>query len=459
MDCILSSKTELKHVNRRYYHCLKDTIAYYQDVCNFIFDVVEDRWAEISAYGNNKQRLTFVEELIHSTKNGDALYSQFDRRFYKLPSYYRRAAINFVLGQYSSFQTRLKQYNEERYLAISSGKHFKKRPPRLNKKNNAWPVLYKEVFVRDRKTVKIKVRIRNTWDWIECAIVERDYKDLSFKALGNTLGSPTLSYKFHKFYLTFPITYKSGKFDTVDLDEQIILSVDQGINRGAVCTLMKSDGTILGRFFDPFTRERDQIDHIINKLKKVYRNSGKGQSLSKIYTKLEGLKDNYVKQLARWIVDIAIQNNVYGIVLEHLSKMKGRGRHKDRIHHWCKSKIRDLIKSMALRVGIRTFFINPKNTSKLAFDGSGEVVRGPEAGFKNNKMCRFQNGKVYNCDLSASYNIGARYFLRELQKSISAKRWSSYKANVPGLAKRTTQTYSTLRVLCQEMTNEAAKVA
>ena len=28
-------------------------------------------------------------------------------------------------------------------------------------------------------------------------------------------------------------------------------------------------------------------------------------------------------------------------------------------------------------------------------------------------LCTFQNGKIYNCDLSAAQNIGARFFLRE----------------------------------------------
>ena len=27
-------------------------------------------------------------------------------------------------------------------------------------------------------------------------------------------------------------------------------------------------------------------------------------------------------------------------------------------------------------------------------------------------VCVFKSGKIYNCDLSASYNIGARYFIR-----------------------------------------------
>ena len=78
------------------------------------------------------------------------------------------------------------------------------------------------------------------------------------------------------------------------------------------------------------------------------------------------------------------------------------------------------------------------------FDSSGEVLRGKDAGFSTNRLCRFANGKIYNCDLSASYNIGARYFIREIQKSISAKRWSDIQARVPECEKRTWCTYNTL---------------
>lgn len=60
-------------------------------------------------------------------------------------------------------------------------------------------------------------------------------------------------------------------------------------------------------------------------------------------------------------------------------------------------------------------------TSKYAFDGSGVVDRHSiyhyEHGRKvyNYSLCTFQNGKIYNCDLSAAQNIGARFFLREYQ--------------------------------------------
>ena len=70
----------------------------------------------------------------------------------------------------------------------------------------------------------------------------------------------------------------------------------------------------------------------------------------------------------------------------------------------------------AHRHGMRISRVCAWGTSKYAFDGSGEVLRGKDAGFKTYSLCRFRNGKVYNCDLSAAKNIGARYFLREYAK-------------------------------------------
>ena len=84
------------------------------------------------------------------------------------------------------------------------------------------------------------------------------------------------------------------------------------------------------------------------------------------------------------------------------------------------------------------------NTSRLAFDGSGFILRGREGGFNTYELCKFTNGKVYNCDLSASYNIGARYFIRELLKSVSEKARLCIEAKVPQCSKRSTCTFSTL---------------
>ena len=111
---------------------------------------------------------------------------------------------------------------------------------------------------------------------------------------------------------------------------------------------------------------------------------------------------------------------------------------------WKKNSIQEKVEHKAHRQGIRVSHICAWNTSRLAYDGTGQVLRGKEAGYKTNEICKFSSGKIYNCDLSACYNIGARYFIRELEKSTSAKKWSDIVAKVPECQKRTQCTYNTL---------------
>ena len=83
-------------------------------------------------------------------------------------------------------------------------------------------------------------------------------------------------------------------------------------------------------------------------------------------------------------------------------------------------------------------------------------IRGKDAGLSTYELCKFQTGKIYNCDLSASYNIGARYFIREIEKIYTGKSickkisiWSDIQAKVPECQRRTQNTLSTLRAIHQ----------
>jgi hypothetical protein len=119
---------------------------------------------------------------------------------------------------------------------------------------------------------------------------------------------------------------------------------------------------------------------------------------------------------------------------------------------WKADYVQAMVAQKAHMHGMRISHICAWNTSKLAFDGSGAVIRSKEAGLNTYSLCRFTNGKVYNCDLSASYNIGSRYFIRELLKSCSEKDRLDILAKVPECSKRTTCTLSSLirlnAVLC-----------
>ena len=95
-------------------------------------------------------------------------------------------------------------------------------------------------------------------------------------------------------------------------------------------------------------------------------------------------------------------------------------------------------------------------TSRLAFDGSGSVLRGREADLGSYSVCQFRTGKIYNCDLNASYNLGARYYIRELLKSVPAKVRLALEAKVPQAARRSTCTLSVLINLNAELVSMAA---
>lgn len=144
-------------------------------------------------------------------------------------------------------------------------------------------------------------------------------------------------------------------------------------------------------------------------------------------------------------MNIAVLYNADVIVFEHLDcKGKKRGSKKQKLHMWRSQEVQKITTNKAHRLGMHISHICTWKTSKLAYDGSGTVLRGKNAAFSSYSMCKFQNGKIYNCDLSASYNIGARYFIREILKSLPERERLAIEAKVPQSAKRSTCTLSTL---------------
>ena len=115
-----------------------------------------------------------------------------------------------------------------------------------------------------------------------------------------------------------------------------------------------------------------------------------------------------------------------------------------KLHLWKSGYVQAMVEQKAHRLGMRISHVCAWGTSKLAFDGSGILLRGKEAGYRSYSMCKFPNGKEYHCDLSASYNIGSRYYIREILKSLPARERFVVEAKVPQSTKRSTCTLSTL---------------
>lgn len=74
-------------------------------------------------------------------------------------------------------------------------------------------------------------------------------------------------------------------------------------------------------------------------------------------------------------------------------------------------KLLELVEQKFEEMGGKTEYVYPRGTSSWAYDGSGQVSRDKS----NYANATFKTGKRYNCDLSASYNIAARYWAYKLK--------------------------------------------
>lgn len=252
--------------------------------------------------------------------------------------------------------------------------------------------------------------------------------------------SPTIQIKKDRFYFVFPVE------GSVILPKEVdkIVGIDLGLNSLATLCVMDDKGTIYNRKFVKNNKETDLLNHLLNKKKKNQRNK---KSTRSIYREINHCQDRLELYVCQEIIQFALENKAKALVFEHLSPyMKARGGYKERLHLWRKKGIANRLAHMAHLHGLKYSTVCAVNTSKLAFDGSGVVTRGREAGFKNNAMCRFSNGKEYNCDLSACYNIAARYFIREKIKSFEEDETQRLRleAKCPLAFNGTGNVYSTL---------------
>ena len=139
-----------------------------------------------------------------------------------------------------------------------------------------------------------------------------------------------------------------------------------------------------------------------------------------------------------------IQSFIYNLG----ANKSGAKRLRAKLKYWAKSKIQDKTILKARSFGIRFSRILANGTSMYAFDGSGKLQRNSKK-----DISIFVNKKKYHSDLNASYNIGARYFLREILKPLPEKVRFDYEAKVPHLQDRTSHTLSSLIKLHEVISN------
>ena len=419
---------------------VRQTLEIYRQAVSYLTEIYEQVWTELKMIPEAKKRFNAAEHLVHTTKKNQARFG-FDIRFPKMPSYLRRAAIQHALGSVSSYETRLEQWGATGEL---SGK------PHLTCENHAMPVFYRDVMYREGTEGKdeayLKLYDGHDWRWFCVCLSHTDMEYLRRNWYGKKASAPTLEKRHHKYFLRFSYTEEMTLTQT-PVKDQIICSVDLGINTDAVCTIMRADGTVLGRKFIDFPSEKDRMYRTLGRIRRFQRKHGAAQTGGR-WSYTRRLNIELSRKIAGAVVKYAWENHVDVIIFEYL-EMNGRisGSKKQKLHLWRKRDIQKLCEHQAHRKGMRISRICAWNSSRLAYDGSGTVLRDR----KNHSLCIFQTGKRYNCDLSASYNIGARYFIRELLKPLPVTERSLLEAKVPAVKRRTSCVYADLRELSSEM--------
>lgn len=431
---------------KEYNHIFQDTVKQYRSAVSFFCQVINDNWDQYSKLTNQISAVNLTEQLTVRTAKRPSVPYDFGAEHYKFPSYLRRAAIAESYGMVSSYRSNLRNWE-------NGDPRVRGKRPSVPKSGNFYPAMYRgNTYERTGDyTARLKVFIRNTWDWIDISLRKSDVDYIKRHCSTRKQCVPTLRKRGKEWFLDFAFEEKAEVNDT-EITEQTVVSVDLGINSACALSVMRSDGTVIGRHFLSLPKEYDSLKRKISKIKRAQRHGS--LLVSGLWRIADGVNDDIAVKTAQFIIDTAVLYNADVIVFEHLDLQgKKRGSRKQRLHLWKARYVQSMVTDKAHRLHMRISHVNAWGTSALAFDGSGRVKRGRDSEKTNGNysLCEFTTGKVYNCDLNASYNIGARYFVRELIKSLPVTDGQRIAAKVPGCAKRSTCTLSTLISLNAEL--------
>lgn len=428
----IGTSYKVKIVNQKI--ILNETVKIYRDALSLIIQIINKEWVNLVEIKSIKYKYSFIENLIHETKfNPNPKYKEFDLRFYKFPTYLRRAAIAKAYGIVSSYRSNLDN-SEKKKLSNK---------PRLRIKHMVYPCLYyKNMFKFNGYKAKIKVYHKNDWVWVDVKLRKSDIDYINRHKFNIKPSAPTVEKRHNRYYLRFSFNEQVDLISNDSINK--ILAVDLGLGTDATCSVLNMRGTVLNRRFINFPREKDLLCRNLNRIKA--KQSLGTRKLNRIWRLVKNENMDLTSKIANEIISFTIGNKVDVIVFEHLDFTgKKKISKKQQVHHWKHKALIDIITNKAHLLKMRVSTVNAKNTSKLAFDGSGKVKRGHEIS-KTTPHCvaKFTTGKIYNVDLSASYNIGARYIIRYKLKTLPEKERSLVEAKVPLLKARTLCTLSTL---------------
>ena len=153
----------------RFTRIFQDTVNWYRRSVDFFIRVILLEKEDLFRLKTQTEQVNAVERLTVTSSGRPEVKYDFGKEFYKFPCYYRRAAIAEALGSVSSYLSRLEAWEKE-------DQKTRGKEPGLPKAGFTCPALYKKgCYVRlSDYTAKVKVRVRNTWDWITVYLRKSD---------------------------------------------------------------------------------------------------------------------------------------------------------------------------------------------------------------------------------------------------------------------------------------------
>ena len=405
---------------------LETSINIYRDALRMLIPIINDNWKTLSEYEFTNQKYNCIGDWIHNTKDNQALYN-FDEQFPKFPSYLRRSAVAQSLGIVSSYRSNLANWEKEP----------KGQAPQLSLTHYAYPAYYKKNLFRNfdpiRQTVELKVFKNGDWVYEVYHLKTSDCIYYLTYLISKKQNVPIIQKKGRRFYAAFSYEEEVSLVKEESISK--VCAVDLGLNTDATCSIMDKDGTVYARKFISFSKEHDRLHTQLGRIK---RNQKRGSRHNKtLWRKVAGISQDIADKTARAILDFGTEHGVDAFVLEYLD-FKGKNTIK-KAHFWRYKRIYKVLTHKAHQHGLRVARVNARNTSRLAFDGSGWSKRGREITPNTpHALVQFPNGKIYNADLNASYNIGARYFIKHILKTVTATQRLALEAKVPQVTKRST---------------------
>ena len=344
---------------------LENSIRIYRKALSFIIPIINNNWESVNDCRHTNQKINLIEKWIHSTKSNQAVFD-FDEQFPKLPTYLRRSAIAKALGIVSSYRSNFENWEQDR----------KGQAPKLSLTHYAYPAYYKGNLFRNfdpiRQTIELKVFKNGDWVYEVYHLKTSDCTYYQTYLTDKKQNVPIIQRKGRRFYATF--SYEEETTLIPEESIQKVCAVDLGLGTDATCSIIDKDGTVYARKFISFSKEHDRLDTQLGRIKRNQKRGSRHNTT--LWRKVAGISQDIADKTARAIFEFGNEYGVDAFVLEYLN-FKGKDTVK-RAHFWRYKRIYKVLTHKAHQHGLRVARVNARNTSRLAFDGSGWSKRGRE---------------------------------------------------------------------------------